>query len=78
MGQGGASYKPRYTSRGSVFDLPGRRPGAGAGRGGDDAGEAPPGLRAKVLPGSEQFDAGLYLGTIHAVGAGPRDFGDGA
>ncbi|KAL4452618.1 hypothetical protein ABPG75_008280 [Micractinium tetrahymenae] len=69
LGPGGASYKPRYTSRGSVFDPSGRRPGAGTGRGGDDAGgsgEAPPALRAKVLPGGEQFDAGLYLGTIHA------------
>ena len=31
-------------------------------------GEAPPALRARVLPGSEQFDPQLYLGSIHAVG----------
>jgi exocyst complex component 2 len=34
-------------------------------------GEAPPALRARVLPGSEQFDPQLYLGNIHAETALP-------
>jgi hypothetical protein len=71
---GGAASKQRYSARVSALEaILARRPGGAlAGRpggGGDAAGqaEAPPALRSKVLPGSEQFDANLYLGTIHAV-----------
>ena len=71
----GAGSKQRYATRASIGD-PARRLtlGAGArgraGDGGSAQGEAPASLRSKVLPGSEQFDAELYLGTIHAVSAG--------
>ncbi len=53
-----------------MLDGMGRRPWA-AGRVGEEGGggsEAPPALRARVLPGSQQFDPQQYLGTIHAVG----------
>lgn len=71
-GDSSASLKQRYSrvSGGGLLDSTGRRPWA-SGRAGEEAGgggEAPPALRARVLPGSEQFDPQLYLGTIHAVG----------
>lgn len=71
VGLNGTGSKPRYSGRISLLDTSGRRQAlAGRGRGDDAAstqGEAPAALRAKVLPGSEQFDAALYLGTLHAV-----------
>lgn len=68
----GAAYKQRYSraSGSGLLDGAGRRPWA-TGRTGEEVGgggEAPPALRARVLPGSEQFDPQLYLGSIHAVG----------
>ena len=75
-GDAGAAAKPRYSraSASGLLEGASRRPWA-AGRGGEEGGgggEAPPALRARVLPGSEQFDPQLYLGTIHAVGWGGR------
>ena len=75
----GPAAKQRYASRASALDAlgAGRRPGGalasrGSQRGGAEEGgapEAPPALRARCLPGSEQFDPELYLATLHAVGA---------
>jgi hypothetical protein len=67
-----ARQPPRYSAAAAgLLDAARRTQLAGRGRGsavGEAvAGEAPPALRAKVLPGSEAFDPDAYLATIHAV-----------
>ncbi|EFN53933.1 hypothetical protein CHLNCDRAFT_136162 [Chlorella variabilis] len=66
----GARQPPRYSAATAAGLLDAARRGALAGRGrgagaGGELAEAPPALRARVLPGGENFDAELYLGTIH-------------
>lgn len=70
-GAAGRHHPPRYSAAATagLLDAARRSQLAAAGRGGAVAGlaEAPAAVRAKVLPGSETFDADLYLGTVHSV-----------